>query len=104
MNCPACNSKLKKVPVTVQGATKKVVSFQCASCHYFEFEQRSSAKVIEELRDQHLKIKHKIIKLSKDRLGIYFNSNIIRSLGLRKGEELYISIPDKKRMLIELVH
>jgi hypothetical protein len=49
-----------------------------------------------------LKIKQNIIKLSQDRLGIYFNANIIRSLGLKKGEEIYLSVPDKGHILLEL--
>ena len=102
MNCPRCNSNLKKVEVNVEGAKNKALSYQCAKCDYFEFEPDSSKKVIEELRETPLKIKQKVIKLSQDRLGMYFNSNIVRSLGLKKGEEIYVSVPDKKRILIEL--
>ena len=100
--CPKCNSSLKKIEVGVEGAKSKAVSYQCTKCDYFEFEPQSSRKVIEELRETPLKIKQKVIKLSQDRLGIYFNKNIIRSLGLKKGEDIYISVPDKKRILIEL--
>ncbi len=48
-----------------------------------------------------LTIKHTIVKVSKDRLGMYFNANIVRSLGLKKGEVLYISVPDRKHIVIE---
>lgn len=44
----------------------------------------------------------KIVKLSQDRLGIYFNSHVVRSLHLKKGEDLYVSVPDKKRIVLEL--
>jgi len=88
--------------VAVHGATQKVQSLQCQTCHYFAFEPISSSKVVEELRQHPLKIRHKIVKLSKDRLGIYFNSNIVRSLGLQKGEEVYLSIPNKKQLVMEL--
>ena len=84
------------------GANSKVLSYQCPKCHYFEFEPESSKKVIEELRETPLKIKQNIIKLSQDRLGIYFNANIIRSLGLKKGEEVLVSVPDKGHILLEL--
>ena len=90
MKCPKCNTILKEIKVNVEGAVNKVTSYQCPKCNYFEFEQESSRKVIEELRETPLKIKQKIIKLSEDRLGIYFNSNIIRSLNLKKGEEIII--------------
>ncbi|MBI2208147.1 zf-TFIIB domain-containing protein [Candidatus Woesearchaeota archaeon] len=102
MKCPKCNSNLRKVEVSVEGAKNKAVSYQCTKCDYFEFEQKSSRKVIEELREAPLKIKQKIIKLSQDRLGIYLNSNVVRSLGIKKGEDIYVSVPDKKHILLEL--
>ena len=102
MKCPKCESNLRKVEVKVQGAENKVVSYQCPNCDYFEFEPISSKKVIEELRETPLKIKQKIVKISQDRLGIYFNNNIIRSLDLKKGEEIYVSVPDKRHIILEL--
>ena len=104
MKCPQCNSDQQRVLVHVHGAENKVTSYQCKSCDYFEFESKSSARVIDELRRHPLKIRHKIVKLSKDRLGLYFNSNIIRSLGLRCGEEVSVSVPDKHHVIIELEH
>ena len=50
MKCPKCNSILKKVSVKVQGAENKVISYQCPKCDYFEFEQPSSKRTIEEIR------------------------------------------------------
>jgi hypothetical protein len=100
--CPECNLKLKKVEVKVHGAQNKAISYQCPKCDYFEFEPSSSRKVIEELRETPLKIKQNIIKLSQDRLGIYFNQNIVRSLGLKNGEEVYLSVPDKTHIVLEI--
>lgn len=102
MKCPKCNSKLNKIEVKIEGAKNKAVSYQCNKCDYFEFEQESSKKVLDELRETPLKIKQKIVKLSQDRLGIYFNSHIVRSLEIKKGEEVYVSVPDKKHILLEL--
>ena len=48
------------------------------------------------------KISQKIIKLSKDRLGMYFNKNIVESLGLKSGEEIQISVPDKKHIMLTI--
>ena len=93
---------MRIVNVTIHGATAKAVSHQCPKCDYFEFEQKSAKQVMEELRETPLKIKQKVVKLSQDRLGIYFNSNIIRSLGIKKGEEIFVSVPDSKHILIEL--
>src|SRR3989344_9581783 len=101
MKCPQCATPLKKVSVAVHGATNKVISYQCPKCDYFEFESDSSRKVIEELREAPLKIKQKVVKLSQDRLGIYLNSHIVRSMQLKKGEEIYLSVPDKKRIILE---
>ena len=102
MNCPQCNGKLKKVSVAVSGAASKVISYQCTKCDYSSFDPATSKKVIEELRETPLKIKQKVIKLSGDRLGIYFGRDIVRSLKLKKGEDLYVSIPDKNHIILEL--
>ncbi len=102
MKCPKCDATLKKVEVKVHGARNKAISYQCPKCDYFEFEPASSKKVVEELRESPLKIKQKVVKLSQDRLGIYFNNNVVRSLNIKKGEEIYISVPDKKHIVLEL--
>ena len=102
MKCPECHADLRKTTVAIHGAQSKVASYQCTKCDYFVFEPLSSKKVLEELRQAPLSIKQKIIKLSQDRLGIYFNSNVIRSLGLKSGEEVYLSVPDKKHIVLEL--
>ncbi len=102
MKCPKCASALRKVDVKVAGAKSKAVSYQCQKCDYFEFEPLSSMKVVEELRESPLKIKQKIVKLSQDRLGIYLNSNVVRSLGLEKGEDVYVSVPDKNHIVVEV--
>ena len=101
-NCPNCELKLRKVSVKVAGASSKAVSFQCSKCNYFEFEQDSTQQVLSELADPPLKIQQKIVKLSHNRLGIYFNKNIINSLGLKNGEEILVSVPDKKHIVLKL--
>lgn len=100
--CPECKSGMKKINVKVAGALHKAISYQCPKCGYFEFESNSAKKVVEELRETPLKIKQKVIKLSQDRLGMYFNKDVVRSLNLKKGEEVLVSVPDKKHILIEL--
>jgi len=102
MKCPKCNSTMKKVMVSVHGAKQKAISYQCPKCDHFEFEEKSSKKVVEELREAPLKIKQKVVKLSQDRLGIYFNSNIVRSLNIKKGEDIYVSVPDKNHIVLEI--
>ena len=102
MRCPNCPSELKKVYVSVHGASQKAVSYQCSNCDYFEFEPASSQKVLAELRETPLKIKQKIVKLSGERLGIYLNSHVVQSLNLKKGEEIFVSVPDKKHIVLEV--
>jgi len=102
MKCPECNSKLRKVEVKVHGASQKALSYQCKKCDYFSFEPISSQKVLSELREGPLRIRQKIVKLSGDRLGIYFNNNVVHSLDLKKGEELLLSVPDKKHIVLEV--
>ncbi|MBU2634584.1 MAG: hypothetical protein KJ674_05065 [Nanoarchaeota archaeon] len=104
MKCPECSTQLREVKVRIQDAESPVVSYQCPKCSYFDFEEKSINKAISEIKEKEapLKIRQKIVKLSQDRLGIYFNNHIIRSLDLKKGEEIYVSVPDKKHMILEL--
>lgn len=104
MKCPKCNVNLIKVEVDVEGARNKAISYQCEKCDYLDFEKESSNKILLELKakENPLKIKQKIVKLSQDRLGTYFNKNIIRSLDLKAGEDIYVSTPDKKHILITI--
>ena len=102
MRCPNCKSELKKIYVNVAGAKNKALSYQCTKCDYFEFDNASSKKVIGELRDSTLKMRLKIVKLSQDRLGMYINKDVARSLNLKGGEEVSVSLPDKNHILIEI--
>lgn len=101
MNCPKCGEKLKKISVAVEGTRKKAASYQCTNCNFFMFERESAQKVLKELRDTPLKIRQRVIKLSKDRLGMYLNTNVVRSLNIKKGEEVLVSVPDSKHIIIE---
>ncbi len=104
MKCPKCNSSIRKVELNIDGAEQKAISYQCTKCDYFEFEEKSAAKVVKELksRESPLKIKQKIIKLSQDRLGMYFNKNIVESLELKAGEEIQVSVPDKDHIILRI--
>ena len=104
MRCPKCNSTLRKVNVDIEGAEQRAISYQCTKCDYFEFDGKSAAKVVQELKTKEtpLKIKQKIIKLSQDRLGMYFNKNIVESLELKAGENIYISVPDKDHIILKI--
>jgi len=104
MKCPKCNNELKRINVNIQDADSPVTSYQCLKCGYFDFEKSSINKAINEIKEKEapLKIKQKIIKLSHNRLGMYLNQDIVRSLGLKGGEEIDVSVPNKKKIVIGL--
>lgn len=102
--CPKCSSKMRQIMVEIEEAESPVKSYQCGKCGYFDFEKKSIEKAIGEIRTKEmtLKIKQKVIKLSHGRLGMYINRDVARSLNLKGGEEVYISVPDKKRMVVDI--
>jgi len=96
---------MKCIKVKIQDAASLATSYQCGKCGYFEFEEKSINKAINEIKEKEtpLKIKQKIIKLSHNRLGMYINRDVARSLNLRGGEEVYVAMPDKKHLVINLI-
>lgn len=104
MKCPECLAEMKNVKVRVEGAVNKVMSHQCQKCGYFEFDRKSSSAVIDELRlkEATLRIRQKVVKLSQGRLGIYLNKHVVESLNLKSGKEIYVSVPDKKHILLRI--
>ena len=102
--CPNCKSELKKVRVEIEDVETKAISYQCPGCDHFTFEPKSVLKIVKEIKTKEtpLKIKQKIIKLSKNRLGMYFNKDIIESLKLKSGEEILVSVPDKKKLVLDI--
>ena len=104
IKCPNCSSIMKEIKVKIQDADSLVNSYQCGKCGYFDFEDTSINKAINEikLKETTLKIKQKVIKLSKDRIGMYFNRDVARSVDLKAGKEIYVSVPDKKHIVLKL--
>jgi peptide subunit release factor 1 (eRF1) len=104
MKCPDCGEKLKKIKVEIEDAETPATSYQCPKCDYYSFEPESTMKIIKEIKEKEspLKIKQKIIKLSKDRLGMYFNQDIVKSLNLKSGEEILVSVPNKKKIILDI--
>lgn len=102
--CPKCSGKMKEVKVKIQDADSLVTSYQCPKCGYFDFEENSINKAVNEikLKEAPLAIKQKIIKLSHDRLGMYINRDVARSLNLKGGEEVFVSVPDKKHLIVNV--
>ncbi len=105
MTCPKCNSQLREVEVDIEDAKTPAISYQCEGCDYYSFEPESTMKIIDEIKQKEspLKIKQKIIKLSQDRLGMYFNKDVIECLNLKSGEDVLVSVPNKKRIVLDIV-
>jgi transposase-like protein len=105
MKCPKCNSDLKKVEVDIEDAKTPAISYQCPECDYYSFEPESTMKIINEIKQKEtpLKIKQKIIKLSQNRLGMYFNKDIVESLKLESGKEILVSVPEKNKIVLQIV-
>lgn len=59
MRCSKCSSIIRKVEVGVEGTEQKAISYQCTKCDYFEFEEKSAAKVIKEIEIQGNAVKNK---------------------------------------------
>lgn len=104
MQCLKCHAKMKEVKVSIQDADSPVTSYQCSKCGYFDFEEKSIQDAIREIKAKEvpLQIRQKIIKLSQDRLGMYINRDVARSLNLKGGEDVYVSVPDKKHMVVNV--
>lgn len=104
IKCPNCKGTLKEVSIAIEGAGKKATSYQCENGDYVSFEEESAKKVLQELKAKEtpLRITQKIIKLSEGRLGFYFNKHIIESLGLKAGEMVVVSIPDKEHIVLKI--
>jgi len=104
MKCPKCNALMKEVKIKIQDADSPVISFQCSKCGYFDFEKASINRAINEIKvkEEPLAIKQRIVKLSQDRIGMYINRDIARSLNLKGGEEIYVSVPDKKHFIVSI--
>lgn len=102
--CPKCNEKMEEIKVKVEGAVKRVTSYQC-DCGYFEFDQKTGKDVIREIESKSkspLNIRQKFIKISHNRLGNYWDENIIRATDIKAGETFFVSVPDPKHILISL--
>lgn len=109
MKCKKCGGSLKMFNVEVEGSGLHSKGFECTKCGELFFEREKGREIVEDLRQKEflkelpaLSIKQKVVKLSKDRLGFYFNKDIVRCVNLKHGEEIQVRLLDKKRILIEV--
>ena len=81
--CNKCNGNLEKLEVHVEDTDKTTTGWKCKDCGEYYFDQAESKAIYEDLSQKEtpaLNIKQKIVKLSKDRLGIYLNKDVIRCI------------------------
>ena len=90
MKCTDCKKEMEKRYIELDSSLKVVLNY-CKKCR----------KVVMG-EEPPLKIKQNLIKLSKGRIGMYFNQNIVRSLGLKPSSSVLISVPDKKKLIVEI--
>lgn len=109
MNCRKCGGKLKKFKVEVEDSDLPSEGFECVKCGELFFDEEKSKAVVANLKRKELlsdlpalSVKQKIVKLSKDRIGFYFNKDIARCADLKPGEEIEVRLLDKKRILVEV--
>ena len=95
---------MEEIRVNVQGAGLSAKGWECPKCGDIKFDKESGLKVIEELEKKKLNcplnMEQKITKLSYNRLGFYFNRDIVRCLDLKPGEKVFLTILDKNNILI----
>lgn len=91
MKCPECKSKMEKIKFDV-GYGIEVNSLHCKECGFNITNEEVLNKAIIDLKEQMVK-EVKIIEIGTG-LGIRFPNEIVKSLKLKKGEEIIIK-PEK---------
>lgn len=95
---------MHEIKVNVEGAKLSATGWECKICGNIKFDTESGLKIVEELEQKKmqfpLNIEQKLTKLSYERLGFYFNRDIVRCLDLKQGEKIYLTVLDKKHLLI----
>ena len=97
-NCPNCHTEAKAVERLIEEA----VRYQCGTCEYSKLEPVESRTATPPLMSSPLQLKQKITTLSQGRLGLYLNQDVVRSLGLKAGQEIHLSVPDEKTVVINI--
>jgi hypothetical protein len=101
--CPECKKKMRQIRVEVEGAETSAIGYRCDNCNNLEFDKKTGMNVVKELEEKEvLSIQQKLVNLSHGRIGTYFNKNIIRSLNLKAGMDIHVTVPDRKHMVIEI--
>ena len=98
--CVKCKGKLNAFKVEVEDADLPTMGYECAKCGELFFNGEKSRLLVENLKKKEAALKNppefglqrKIIKLSKDRLGIYLSKDLTRSTAFKAGQEIELKI------------
>jgi hypothetical protein len=109
MKCKKCGGGVEKFAVKVEDSDLPSRGFECKKCGELFFDEKKSKAIVAHLKKKELlgdlpalSIRQKIIKLSKNRLGFYFNKDIARCAKLKAGEPIEVRLLDKKRIMVEI--
>ena len=97
-NCPNCRLELKEAELLIE----ETLRYQCPSCHYSNTEPKIT-RTAKETAVSPLQLKQKVTTLSQGRLGMYFNQDLVRSLHLKAGQEIYLAVPDAHTVVIRVI-
>ena len=97
--CPNCHLELKPAEVLVE----ETVKYECEKCAYAHHEPKESRKEMATKGLSPLTLRQKITTLAQGRLGLYLSQDVVRSLKLKAGQEVHVSVPDEKTLMIKLV-
>jgi len=90
--CPQCKSRLEKVKFDI-GYGIDVNSLHCKRCGFNITENNKLKSAISSLKD-HMSKQIKIIKIGTG-LGVRFPNEIVKSMNLKKGEEVELRPDDE---------
>ena len=109
MKCKKCGGTLKRFAVKAENSDLGSEGFECKQCGELLFDEKKSKAIDEDHKRKDLcqelpalSIRQKVIKLSKNRLGFYFNKDIARCAKLKAGEPIEVRLLDKKRIMVEV--
>ena len=97
INCPNCHVEAKAAELLIEEA----VRYRCGTCEYSKLEPVASRTATPPSTSP-LQLKQKITTISQGRLGLYLNQDLVRSLGLKAGQEVFVSVPDGQHILVRL--
>lgn len=101
MRCPKCDSKVTPSVMYIPIGSRMIElhCYKCGSGHSFSSAQQLAH--VKELRPEELKL-HRKISVSGNALVVRIPKDLALELKLKEGDEVALSLNDKKSFLVEL--